>query len=748
MTGGALIGKVLRREGVAVEQEGKNVAREGGDAAAQGGRRVPKATDTVVPTTAADDAADLLGTTESAAKPVPPAKGGTSTEPVGGVTARGAAGTVPDAEALAARQPMTHIVTDTEGSRGRIDALVASGKLRIEGDRLEFTNPGDRLLFAGDLTDRGPHSIQLTRWMNDLHDRYPDRVTILYGNRDLNKLSLMRDLPSLEGTPTGEYAAYLAKRGPSEPNTLANRVGYWLESHSSRDALELHRTEMSAMRGTEVTRDQAAEDYVRRMAPGGEFFEYLRRGQFIDIRPGGVIADHSGITTTNMGIVPGQTRRLEANEWAPALNGWARNQLDAIEAAYRARGPGAHIPDDLMRYGDGIWQQNVGPEGRLWHHDQSVSYGPRVVEDGNFRVPQESVREYLARSGIHTEIVGHSPAGDVPTPLRTPGYMRMMGDTSFSGDGAWTTMSLDARGGVRVSGMTRAGDPITYRTSPTAAPPIGHVTDSGYTVIGRNREDGATHYVIGKYYNGHVVDQRVVSRDDLMRMRPRPAELTGARSEADVANRDALIENLRARGARIRSLGDDLYDVTAGRRPVVFSGSSKWGNLPTSPEAVQREVSAMFDRLDPQRSVILTGGTDVGVEKFVHEEARRRGIPVVGFIQEGAIPQEIGLVNNFVLAGARDQWDDPLRASLNFASENNGFAVFIGGGPVVSGGIEVAQNLGMRHFMMRPRADLAGDGGASVVAGQGLTPELARQRTFGTAEDLFPWFRELGVGVN
>lgn len=54
--------------------------------------------------------------------------------------------------------------------------------------------PGKTFVFGGDLFDKGPADIRLARCLTDLKRRYPDRVFLIIGNRDHNKLRLTSEL--------------------------------------------------------------------------------------------------------------------------------------------------------------------------------------------------------------------------------------------------------------------------------------------------------------------------------------------------------------------------------------------------------------------------------------------------------------------------------------------------------------------------------------------------------------------------
>jgi nicotinate-nucleotide adenylyltransferase len=160
-------------------------------------------------------------------------------------------------------------------------------------------------------------------------------------------------------------------------------------------------------------------------------------------------------------------------------------------------------------------------------------------------------------------------------------------------------------------------------------------------------------------------------------------------------------------------------------------------------------LAQIVQRLDSTRYVFLTGGTDHGVEKMLHRLARENEFKVLGFIHEGAIPGEINLVRHVVLAGARNQWVDPLLAALNVAKHKGGFAVFVGGGGVVKQGIDYAAASGIDYFLMRrdPTLEGGGTGGASAEAAPKLDAAEQRQRVFSSTCDLLDLVKRRSLAV-
>ena len=85
--------------------------------------------------------------------------------------------------------------TDVEGNLAYFRRYVArSGVLRFDDDgasspRLSLVHERAHFVFGGDLFDQGDGDLRLSRLLVDLKRRFPDRVTLLMGNRDLNKVN-------------------------------------------------------------------------------------------------------------------------------------------------------------------------------------------------------------------------------------------------------------------------------------------------------------------------------------------------------------------------------------------------------------------------------------------------------------------------------------------------------------------------------------------------------------------------------
>jgi hypothetical protein len=195
-------------------------------------------------------------------------------------------------------------LTDVEGNMEYLLAYVAiSDALELASERLDdgaadlVLRDGWRFVFGGDAVDKGGEvggSIRVARTLVRLKRRYPDRVTVLIGNRDANKIRMTSELaPSeldrsaLESIP-GPYWVPEAKRvspvgylgdvlqqargGAGPPsreelvahNTLANRIRWMLKETMGADGeFERRRKELAVLRGEAPVTDEQFEQAFR-----------------------------------------------------------------------------------------------------------------------------------------------------------------------------------------------------------------------------------------------------------------------------------------------------------------------------------------------------------------------------------------------------------------------------------------------------------------------------------------------------
>ena len=173
-------------------------------------------------------------------------------------------------------------------------------------------------VFGGDAVDHGPGDLQILKDLVGLKKRYPDRVHLLVGNRDVNKIRLMVELADehcaaapLSQHP-GMYWNTPAKPSAclSEPElnseTMAMRLQWILaRSMNAPKAFESRKQELSRFAGGEVVDDAAVvksfQEYVR---PGGLMFEYLSLAKLAIVLDG-VLFVHAGLPHAGDAWAPG-----------------------------------------------------------------------------------------------------------------------------------------------------------------------------------------------------------------------------------------------------------------------------------------------------------------------------------------------------------------------------------------------------------------------------------------------------------
>jgi hypothetical protein len=90
-------------------------------------------------------------------------------------------------------------LTDVEGNYEYFESYVEISKIiewedKVKKETLKFKDDHCYFVFGGDSQDKGTGDIRFVKAMNALKDRYPDRVFLIIGNRDANKLRLATEL--------------------------------------------------------------------------------------------------------------------------------------------------------------------------------------------------------------------------------------------------------------------------------------------------------------------------------------------------------------------------------------------------------------------------------------------------------------------------------------------------------------------------------------------------------------------------
>ncbi len=302
-------------------------------------------------------------------------------------------------------------VTDLEGRWDKLSSFLdGNPHVRLVEGELELA-AGVTFVFGGDAVDRGAHARRLVGLLLRAKQRYGDRVVLLAGNRDINKLRLVTELG---GTPHRRAPAGLAL--PELLRwTFTNTMG-------AKQAFE-HRVTELGEQGLPSSELDVVETYLADLAAGGELRAYLEACQ-LGYRAGDTLFVHGGVTPENFLATPArcEDRWITAYAHSPSLDAW----LGALDRFYRgeletfARGV---RPDALIAY------QAQGPD-KL--NQASVVYARPTDDLGNPHLPPAEIVQRLRGEGISRVVVGHTPSGDCPAILRDGTFELVLADNSYS----------------------------------------------------------------------------------------------------------------------------------------------------------------------------------------------------------------------------------------------------------------------------------------------------------------------------
>ncbi|MFZ4713817.1 MAG: hypothetical protein ACOYL6_08910 [Bacteriovoracaceae bacterium] len=142
--------------------------------------------------------------------------------------------------------------------------------------------------------------------------------------------------------------------------------------------------------------------------------------------------------------------------------------------------------------------------------------------------------------------------------------------------------------------------------------------------------------------------------------------------------------------------------VFGNKKPIHFSGASKKSIVDFSDLQMRQTEELIVDtlkNLDPKSVVIVTGGTDYGVEKIVHQYAKKMGFEVLGTLVTESSGDEMGELTHYALFG--DKWYDKSANVLQMIKDNQGKTIFIGGGNILGDEIQAAYNIGIDYYLMK-----------------------------------------------
>lgn len=290
----------------------------------------------------------------------------------------------------------TAYATDIEGRWEKLAELCAGNPLITLDDQRLTVADGALFVFGGDAIDRGPHGRKLVATLLAAKQAQPDQVVLLAGNRDINKLRLLRELDG-HPPPRAPEAIRRAGRGALLSFIFANTMG-------AKDALCHRRTEL----GGTATDDQVADSFLADLAERGSLTTYLSACQLAH-REGDTLFVHGAVTPENLGVVPGIAERAPSvDAWVERLNAFYSESMHAFVTRRMTN----QQPDwtELVNY--------QAPLSGTRLNQASVVYGRPTNDTGAPILPPAETTRTLLHNGVRRVVVGHTPSGDCPTILR------------------------------------------------------------------------------------------------------------------------------------------------------------------------------------------------------------------------------------------------------------------------------------------------------------------------------------------
>jgi hypothetical protein len=325
--------------------------------------------------------------------------------------------------------PKLSYLTDLEGRFDRLRSFATGNPhVALDGAGRLVVAPGAVFVFGGDAVDRGPEARRVVATLVEAKQRQPDQVVLIAGNRDLNKLRLVREL---DGEPPPRTPEDL-RRGARAPLLT------WIFLHTmgAKDAFAHRRSELAAA-GSAADDTAVVDSFLADLAPDGAHTAYLAAAQ-LAYRAGGTLFVHGGLGKESLGHVPGRRTApgapaakggapdgeldVDLDTWVAELNAWYHEQVDAF--VHRRSSADAAAWQALVAY------QAPLPGAR--QNPTSVVYGRSADEHNNLHLPAATVRRALRRSGVSRLVIGHTPSGDSPSILRSDAFTLVCADNSHA----------------------------------------------------------------------------------------------------------------------------------------------------------------------------------------------------------------------------------------------------------------------------------------------------------------------------
>jgi hypothetical protein len=395
-------------------------------------------------------------------------------------------------------------VTDVEGNFEYFCRFVHLSSALSFDDKREalVLEAGAYFVFGGDAVDKGPGDIRVCRLLVALKKKHPDRVFLIVGNRDLNKLRYAAELStsdlerSIDSIPPPhwdpkaptlrDYLEGVARDSNVTDvrnlNTRVHRLKYILKhTLGCPQTFEFRREELAVLGNTAVENisdENVVDSCVYEICdPNGSLWQYIDNGS-VGAIIGNTLFVHGAINRSCMKYVP-QHIKFEnsdkpqlpfkmvesVHEWVDLLNQYLRDGFDdylkrphwnedrtsrggesLMALQNRSASWGRTVVVNSYCDGGNVTSDYARAVMENEDRQRQILVNPLAFEGLNSDPRDEEVAKWLLENKIQRLIVGHKPCGDCPAVLssRYTGVEVVCGDTSFSDTSAKDNRGLAA----------------------------------------------------------------------------------------------------------------------------------------------------------------------------------------------------------------------------------------------------------------------------------------------------------------
>jgi hypothetical protein len=397
-------------------------------------------------------------------------------------------------------RPIAYL-TDVEGRWDKIvDFCEGNSLVSLERDDRLVVADGALFVFGGDAVDRGPQGQRIVRALTEAKRAAPDRVVLLAGNRDINKMRLAREL---DGHPPERVARELS--GGTRADLL--RL-IFARTMGAKEAFGHRQVELLTS-GTPASDEDVVKSFLQDVATDGELTAYLSLLALAH-REGDTLFVHGAVTGENLFTTPDKPREDTVDGWVRSLNDFYTKSV----RAFTTRSLGS---DGTPAWADLVAYQAPIPGTR--RNPSSVVYARPATEAGDPVLPPPDVVAKLREGGIERLVVGHTPCGDCPAVLRYRGFEMVLADNSYA---RWERGSRVILAGetTTVHAFTELDggerEELSYSLSRGEESPIGLRDEESGRLVKAPLECG---FLTFRALPSYGVEQRRVSADDVRRLR-------------------------------------------------------------------------------------------------------------------------------------------------------------------------------------------------------------------------------------